>query len=63
MFCGINLIYLCAVAVVLTAVYMILQLLPFLAPFKNIINILFAAIVTIFVLLKVLAPLLSCSGL
>lgn len=61
MFCGINLIHLCVVAVILTALYMILQLIPFLASFKNIINILIAALATIFILVHVIAPLLNCA--
>lgn len=62
MFCGINIIILCVGAIILTGVWLIIQKIQFLAPFKNIINILFAVIVAIFIIMRVLAPLLSCMG-
>ena len=61
--CGLDIIGLAVAAIVIAVVYFIINAIPFFAPFKSIINILFAAIVAIFVILKVIAPLLSCAGL
>lgn len=61
--CGIDLIGLAVAAIVIGVVYYLIQLIPFFAPFKAVINILFAAIVAIFVLVRVIAPLLNCAGL
>lgn len=63
MLCGIDLIGIVIAAIVLTALYFILNAIPFLATFRNIINILIAALAAIFVVVKVIAPLLSCAGI
>lgn len=59
--CGIDLIYLAVAAIIITFLYLICNAIPFFQPFKTIINYMFALIVALFIVLKVLAPLLACA--
>ena len=58
--CGIDLISLAIGVIVLLALYYILILLPFFAPFTRIIQILIGALAAIFIIVRVIAPLFSC---
>ena len=59
--CGINLIAIAIAAIILTAAWYIVQAIPFFAPFKTILQIVFAAVTAIMILTQVVAPLLACA--
>jgi len=58
--CGIDIVFIAVAAIVLIGLYLILNQLPMLAPFKGIINILIAMLVAIFIIVKILVPLFNC---
>lgn len=60
--CGIDIIFVAISVIVLIGLYLILNQLPMLSPFKGIINILIAMFAAIFIIVKILVPLFRCSG-